>query len=149
MKRAIAGILIAPIIWPFVASYLSGEIYILLTGTTIEQSWKAGFYNLHLYWWGYGLMIICGIPLILICRKCHWNKLWHFLLGAGILALIAPIIYFVGAAVIFEPKHVSLSSLVGLIYSLSHMLLSGIITFVLVFLIYWHISVKNNEWFST
>lgn len=140
--------MIAPLIWPFIETYIAGVIYILLTGTTIELSWKVGFYNLHRYWWGYGVMIFCGVPLILICRKYHWNKPWQYILGAGLLALIVPLLYWVGAVVIFDPQHASSTELLGLVASTTHMLLSGAITFMLVILIFWFIAVRKNEWFA-
>ena len=149
MKRAIVGIILAPLIWPIFETYIAGVMYIILTGTTIELSWKVGFYNLHRYWWGYGLMVFCGIPFIFVCKKYHWNKLWHFIMGAGLLALIAPLVYWVGSAIIFEPQHVTLTSLSDLIIGSTHMLLSGVFTFMLVFVVFWYISVKNNEWFAT
>jgi len=149
MNRIIIGIIIAPLIWPFFEVYIAGVMYILMTGTTIELSWNVGFHNLHRYWWGYGLMVFCGIPLIFICKKYHWHKLWHFLLGAGLLGLIAPVLYWVGSAIVFQPQDASVTSLVRLVMMGTHTLFSGAITLMLVFLLFWFISVKNNEWYTT
>lgn len=147
MKRTIAGVILAPLIWPFIEGYIAGVLYMLFTGTTIELSWNAGFHNLHRYWWGYGLMAICGIPLIIMYKKYHFNKLWHFILGAGLLALIVPVIVWAGGAIIFEPQHVTLDALVDLVVSGSHLLLSSSFTFMFVITLFWFIAIKNNTWY--
>ena len=149
MKRTVAGILLAPLIWPFIEVYMAGVMYILLTGITIEISWNVGFHNLHRYWWGYGFMFTCGVPFIALCKKYNWNKLWVFLTGSSILALIAPLVYWVGGAIIFEPQHVTLPGIKDLVLGGTHIQFAGVITSIIMFTIFWLISVKNNEWYAT
>jgi len=148
MKRTLAGFVIAPLVWPFIEVYTAGVLYILFTGITIELAWNVGYHNLHRYWWAYGLMISCGTPIIILCRHYHKTKLWHFIASAGLLSLIAPVIYWVGSALIFQPQDASWVSVYRMIVSSTHMLFSGTLTFIIVFIIFWFISVKGNKWYE-
>ena len=148
MKRTLAGIIIAPLVWPFIEVYIAGVLYVLYTGITIELAWNVGYNNLHRYWWAYGLMLSCGIPLIILCKHYQKTKLWHFALGAGLFALLAPVIYWTGSAVIVQPQDVSWDALYRMVTSGSHLILSGAVTFIIVFIIFWFISVKGNKWYE-
>ncbi len=147
MKRIAAGILIAPLIWPWVFDPVTTLAYIALTGTTVHHYWLAPLHNLHLFGWAYALMIVFGGPFVYLGISRKWQKQWPYLVIGTSIGLVVPIL-FVTYTILFElqgREEPAFTLFLTFLQSNIH-LISGItVASGAMFVVYWAIGVRGNS----
>ena len=151
LKRIVAALLIAPIIWPWVLDLVATLVYIALTGTTIHHYWLAPLYNLHFFWGAYGIMALFGGPFVLLSLRHKWQRVWSYLVIGTAMGLVAPILYV--AVVMALHTHQGEASGITLVLEVLqvnvHMISGTTAASGVMFFVYWAIGVKGNAVFNT
>lgn len=100
MLRLIAGIVLAPLSWPWVALPISMLYFRLYTGVDAHYFWIGPLQNLHLFGWAYILMLALCLPVVLLLKRKAAN-LGGFLVLGGIAGLAAPVLLQVVGPLVF------------------------------------------------
>ncbi len=146
MKRIIAGVLIAPLAWPWIFVPVSVLAYDMLTGSPIEYSWDAPLYNLQLLWWAYGLMAIFGCPFVYFSVRRHLRTLWSYVLAGTLIGLAAPVLVDTIVFVLQLPttEGRGLVQLSGMLESQLNLIAGTTVASGAMFVAYWAIGVRGN-----
>ncbi|MGI9302151.1 MAG: hypothetical protein ACR2RB_05505 [Gammaproteobacteria bacterium] len=146
MIRIVAGILIAPLFWPWVLHPVMTLAYIALTGTTISYSWLAPLHNLHLLWWPYALIIVFGVPFVYFSLKRKLRSVLPYLVTGAIIGFLGPALFYVGLGLFGSTESdASLSELVLiLLQSDLHFVTGSTVASGAMLVVYWAIGVRGN-----
>ena len=100
MKRVIAGIVLAPLFWPWAALPISMLYFRWYTGVDAHYFWITPLQNLHLFGWAYVLMVaLCPLVFLLLKRKV--TNLGGFLILGAVVGLAAPLLLQVVGPLLF------------------------------------------------
>ena len=151
MRRTLLGLLIAPIVWSLLVVPASELAY----GLVVPE---------HRYWWwsvwwsidwsvvgfSYILMLVVFLPFILICRAIRRNALWIYVLGGFALGFIAPVYVFqFGHVLVGSSDFDSIATGPWLVIPEAWHFQSGAaMAASMALVVFWLISVRNNDWFK-